>query len=547
MDKTYFNREKGNVGTSPFRIFINQAGYAPSAVKTAVMPFECSSFAVVDINGNKVYEGVTESLGYDSCSGDNVWRADFSALKETGIYRIISEGEKSAGFSISEGVYEKPLNDMLRAFYFLRCGTGLDDEHAGVYRHGRCHDTVASEWFNHDIKKDVCGGWHDAGDYGRYVTAGACALAHLLYAYLLFPKLRKTDMNIPESKNGIPDILNECRIELEWIMKMQKEDGGVYHKATTAQHAPFVMPEDDRAELYLLPVSSMATADTAAICAMASRIYNEYDKDFSERLRNTAEKAYEWLEKNPCFLPFSNPEGCNTGGYGEHEDRSNRYWAAAEMYALTSKEKYHGEFKRLMEEDFNRTNLGYADVGGFGSLTYIMLTDNADSEICEKLKAEFIGKAFWLKELADNSGYGVAMAAQDYGWGSNMAVMKRGMHFILADMFMKKQTFKTYTQRLADYLLGSNPLGISYLSGTGSYRINYPHLRPAHADGIEECIPGMVSGGANRTPNDPDARLLIPEGTPPMKCFADDVGCYSLNEITIYWNSPAVFVFSYLI
>ena len=95
------------------------------------------------------------------------------------------------------------------------------------------------------------------------------------------------------------------------------------------------------------------------------------------------------------------------------------------------------------------------------------------------------------------------------------------------------------------YLLGANALGISYVTGVGEFRCNYPHLRPAFADRIEECIPGMVAGGPNRHLSDPFAKQIIPEGTAPMKCYADDTASYSLNEITIYWNSPAVFVLAY--
>lgn len=545
-DKTYFNRDSADVGASPFGIFVNQAGYLPRSSKIAAIPFECGSFEVINESGRVVFSGKTENRGFDKDSGDSLRTGDFSQLEESGSYRIRAGGKVSAVFEISDKAYNNPLRDMLRAFYFLRCGSGLEEKYAGVYKHAPCHNGTAIFWEDRSVTAEVSGGWHDAGDYGRYVTAGACALAHLFYAYLTFPELEKLEMNIPESGNGTPDILNECRWELEWILKMQREDGGVYHKVTTAMHAPFVMPEEDNEQLWLFAVSSMAVADTAAICALASRIYMPYDKEFSERLYNAALLSYKWLDENPDFVPFSNPEGCNTGGYGEWEDRSNRFWAAAEMFALTGNEKYHEDFKRLLGESFNRTGLGYGDVGGLASLAYLRFAENADENLKNIIKTDFINEAKRLKSVADESGYSVAMSEMNYHWGSNMDAMKHGMIFIIADIITGEKEYAPYAQRLADYLMGYNALGISYVTGTGEYRCNYPHLRPAHADGIEECIPGMVSGGPNRTPNDPDAKALVPEGTPPMKCFADDVGCYSLNEITIYWNSPAVFVFAWL-
>ncbi len=546
MDKTYFDRDSASVSVSPFDIFINQAGYRPEGSKLAAMPFECDAFEVVTAEGESVFKGRTEHFGFDKNSGDDIYRADFSELKKSGCYRISAGGRISAKFEISENVYEPVLKSVLRAFYFLRCGSGLEEKYAGVYRHGECHRGKAVLWGNEAVTAEVSGGWHDAGDYGRYVTAGACALAHLLFAYLTFPELEKSALDIPESGSGVPDILNECRVELEWILKMQREDGGVYHKATTKKHAPFVMPEEDREQMYLFSVSSMAVADTAAVCALASRVYLPYDKAFSERLYKAALLSYNWLKKNPDFIGFTNPEGCNTGGYGEYEDRSNRFWAAAELYALTGEEKYHNDMKALINERFSLTGLGYGDVGGFGSFTYLRFAENKDESIEKAMKTAFLTEAERLKEVADQCGYGVAMTERDYHWGSNMDAMKHGMVFIIADLISGENKYEKYTARLFDYIMGLNALGISYVTGHGEYRCNYPHLRPAHADGIEECIPGMVSGGANRTPNDRDAKILVPEGTPPMKCFADDVGCYSLNEITIYWNSPTVFVAAYL-
>ena len=545
MDKTYFDRETAEIRRTPFDIFVNQGGYLPDGGKIAVMPFECENFTVISEEGETVFSGKTEYFGLDEFSGDTVYRADFSALKKCGTYRVCADNKISAKFTVGENIYKPVLRDLMKAFYYLRCGEELTEKHAGVYTHDKCHCGMALDWEDNSISLDVTGGWHDAGDYGRYVTAGACALAHLLHAYLMFPQLEKLELDIPESGSGVPDILSECRHELEWILKMQKEDGGVYHKATTKLHAPFVMPEDDKEQLYLFPVSSMAVADTAAICAMASRIYS-FDKNFSEKLYKAALRSYEWLENNPDFLGFRNPEGCNTGGYGEGEDYSNRFWAAAEMYVLTGKEKYHEYMKKLLQNDFYLGGLGYGDVGGLGALSYIRFAENKDKAVEKRLADTFIYKAAELAQTADKCGYGAAMGERDYHWGSNMTLLKHSMTFVIADYITGEKKYAEYAKRQADYLLGVNALGISYVTGTGEYRCNYPHLRPAHADGIEECIPGMVSGGPNRFPSDPDAKILIPEGTAPMKCFADDVGCYSLNEITIYWNSPAVFLFGFL-
>ena len=531
------------------KVFVNQAGYYGAAEKKAVTAVKCDSFTVVDKSGKVCFEGKARHFGYDSNSGDDVYILDFSGLTEDGRYNIVTDsGESSFGFVIGSKVYDSVFHDVMKAFYYLRCGCELKEQFAGKFTHDVCHNTMAQLWEDHGCELEVSGGWHDAGDYGRYVTAAACALAHLLYAYKLFPNAFDMTLNIPESGSGVPDILSECRYELEWLLKMQRDDGAVYHKLTTAQHAPFIMPEEDKAQLYVFAVSSMATADFAAICAAASGIYRKYDSSFADRLYSAAEKAYEWLDKNPDFVGFKNPEGNNTGGYGEWTDRDNRFWASAEMFAVSGSEKYHDDVKKAMSEDISFTSLGYSSIGGIGAMAYIFSgQENCDNDISEKLKKHFIDEAQRLAEAADNCGYGVAMSENDYCWGSTMNLMKQAMIFAVADTINGDNKYRKYAQAHLDSLLGVNALGYSYVSGTGEFCINYPHLRPAHADGIEECIPGMVSGGPNRWPCADDREVVMfAENTPPMKSFADDVRCYSLNEITIYWNSPAVFALAFI-
>ena len=244
LNRKYFEREAAHIKTTPFGIFVDQAGYLPESRKIAVLPFEAESFELADESGSVRYTGKTSYFGKDEASGDDIRLADFSGFREPGKYRVRAEGQLSAQFCISESVYDSVLRDTMRAFYYLRCGCALEEKYALQYVHPACHTSEAVLWDDHSVRLEVTGGWHDAGDYGRYVTAGACAVGHLLYAYMLFPKaFEKLSLNIPET--GLPDLLAEVRYELDWMLKMQREDGGVYHKVTTAQHAPFVMPEED--------------------------------------------------------------------------------------------------------------------------------------------------------------------------------------------------------------------------------------------------------------------------------------------------------------
>ncbi|MBQ3842371.1 MAG: glycoside hydrolase family 9 protein [Ruminiclostridium sp.] len=551
MSNVFFDG-KNTIPDDRPQIFVDQAGYLPGSRKTAVLTFPSDMFSIVDENGEKHFEGAVSHYGMDACSGDDVYTADFSAFNRSGSYRIKAGGMTSALFRIGKGVYNKLFRDTTKAFYYLRCGCALDEKYAGEYAHEACHTSEATI-FGTEEKLDVSGGWHDAGDYGRYVTAGACACAQLLYAYKLFPKaFDELDLNIPESGSGIPDILSEIKYELEWLLKMQRADGSVYHKATTMRHAPFIMPEDDKEPLYVFPVSSMATADVCAVCALAAGIYRPFDKAFSDRLAKAAKLSYKWLEENPDFLGFWNPRGCDTGLYAETNDVDNRYWAAAEMFTLTGDKRYSADFVKMYNEGFERDDyvrvaLGYSVIGGLGSLAYILCErEGRENSIASALKEQFSNEAYWLRDKSKNSGYGASMEDWDYYWGSNMVLMQHAMKFILAAMFTGNNEFYGYIEEQLHVLLGRNPLGISYVTGTGEYRCRSPHYRPSEADGIEESIPGLVIGGPNRNLDDPYAASLIPRNTPPMKCFVDHKDCYSLNEVTIYWNSPTVFVLAFL-
>ncbi|MBR6325392.1 MAG: glycoside hydrolase family 9 protein [Lachnospiraceae bacterium] len=566
---------------STYAVRIDQCGYLPGMRKIARIAAPCKSMKLCRANGTAVLEKEAVCTGPDELSGDTLYAADFSEVRESGSYYIETDGgERSAGFAIGEKALDLVFEGMMKAFYYLRCGMDLEPQYAGKFTHKACHLGKAKLWWDHGTEIHAPGGWHDAGDYGRYVTAGACALQHLLLAWRMYPEAfevtgedgRRTGRtwNIPESGGPLPDLLAECKYELDWMLKLQLPDGGVSHKETTAFHAPFIMPEEDLEQLYFYAVSSMATADFAAICANASVIYRPFDVSYANLLIEAAEKSYAWLEEHPEFLGFQNPPDSGTGGYGEGGDRDNRYWAAAEMYAATGEERYHRDLKELLRERdeaaqrlkdleasgqeigweermaaFSLTDLGYGSVGGFGSIAYLLAEEKGrtpDADLKERLRGAFAAEAEYRSGIAERCGYEAAMLRHDYCWGSNMVLMKHGMLFGIADYLEGTDRYYERAAAQLHCLLGVNAPGACYVTGFGATRVENPHLRPAYADGIEACIPGYVAGGPNGRPCDHDMQFLdYPENLPPMKCFSDSVSCFSLNEITIYWNSPAVF------
>ncbi len=562
-------------------IYVNQMGYLPNSKKTAVLAFPQAKDTPAPVlsekvqltkeDGTLVLEKEAVPFGPDEASGDYVFRVDFSEVTDRGTYFLRYADTASYPFSIGDALYSD-LNILLaRALYYQRCGMELAEAHAGKYARKSCHTAPSVLWTEYvkflagelpetDMQTfDIRGGWHDAGDYGRYTTAAACALGHILYAYRFFPQAFTKSLTIPESGNGTPDILNECRYELDWMLQMQAEDGSVYHKHTTKNHAGFVMPCDDKNQMLLLPASSMAVGDFVATMALAARIYRPFDTDFADRALAAAEKSQIWLETHPEFL-FVHEKECGTGGYGDRSDIDERMWAAMELYRTTGETRYLKLARTFFDEHPSPIQYGWADISGFAG--WALLEDELstapevqqtstlsplENDFRKAYKELLLKEADHLLDVISSCGYGVAMNTREYGWGSNLTVLNRGMLFGTVYRLTPKQEYYTAVVQQMDYLLGVNATDYSYVTGVGAHAFCNPHNRVPASDGIEETIPGFVSGGANGSRwVDPVAKELIPEGTPPMKCYADRWECYSLNEITIYWNSPAIFCAAFL-
>lgn len=543
-------------------IHVDQVGYLPRDKKIAVLNFETDGFRIEDETGAVVLSGKTVHFGTDEISGEDTYVADFTSLRTPGTYKILAEGVVSTSFRVDEQVYDSLMKDICKCFYFLRCGDALSEEFAGVYYHKPCHMTKASVFGDASAAPvDVEGGWHDAGDYGRYSTAGAVACAHLLYGIRFFPKLLDVHYEIPKvpcARGNYPDILAEIKVELDFLLKMQREDGSVWHKVTTMRHAEFIMPEEDQDPLYLFPVSSMATADIAAVFALAYSVYINFDEEYAEKLLAASKRAYQWLTENPQEKLFYNPEGSNTGQYDEDEDISNRFWAACSLYEVTGEKSYYEDAliqrDRLIEYDASATKKGYqgdvftcqgwAEVAGLGSMS-VLLKDERN-ELYTLVETGFLDEADRLVKNATANGYGLCMAKEDFIWGSNMELLKYLMILSVAQTLSPTEGYVDAIHAGIDYILGCNSMDTSYVTGNGEKAYKNPHLRPTAVDDIEDPWPGLVSGGPNVGMQDARAQQM-PKNLPPMKCYLDSVECYSLNEITIYWNSPMVFTLAGLL
>ncbi len=214
---------------------------------------------------------------------------------------------------------------------------------------------------------------------------------------------------------------------------------------------------------------------------------------------------------------------------------------------------YRDVLRKILDTGLGVTDFGWTDVAGFAALA--VLTDSektAGEEILGLFREAVLAEADRLVCLSTRNAFGMAMEAKDFCWGSNMVVTNRGILLALACEIQGEQAassrarYREVIQAQTDYLLGKNITGYSFVTGFGEHAYRYPHLRTTAADGIDDPMAGWVSGGPNGRPGDELAIRMIPAGTPPMKCYLDREECYSLNEMTIYWNSSAVFVTAFL-
>lgn len=516
-------------------ILTNQVGYKCDSKKTAVFrgADDQSNFSVVNADTNQIaYTGVLSGSISNSSAGETNKTGDFSAVTTPGKYYIsCGDLDNSYTFEISDSIYSDLLDDSIRMLYLQRCGEAVTDSE---FSHPACHTGMATIYGTND-KIDVSGGWHDAGDYGRYIVPAAKTIADLLYAYEANPEIFSDNIGTPQSGNGTPDILDEARYELEWMMKMQRDDGAVYHKVTCENFPGYVSPESETAPLIVTPISTTATADFCASMALAYEFYKDIDADFANNCLERAERAWSFLEANPNLI-FKNPEDITTGDYGDKSDRDERYWAAAQLYRATGNSKYETALNNMTA----LKGLDWSTVGDYGNLA-ILTAENIskDSAIYKNAKSAIVSQADSFAKISSNSPYGVAITT--YNWGSNMTVANAGIILGAAYKVTGDSSYLDAANAQLNYLLGTNPVGECFFTGYGTVSPENPHHRPSMVVG--KAMKGMLVGGVNQSLEDSAAKAYC-QDLPAAKRYVDNSESYSTNEVTIYWNSPLTYLVS---
>jgi endoglucanase len=537
------------------QIKVDQVGYLTRATKVALV---VSSTTADDFNvrrtrdGSVVFSGKLAAPVDDADSGDRVQAADFTRLEEAGSYYLDVPGVgRSWGFSVGAHVYAHAFYLTMRAFYGQRCGTAVDlgAEFPG-YRHAACHlrgayHASSGRTGTHESAR----GWHDAGDYGRYVVNSGIATATLLWTWELFgARISNVNLNIPESNDRTPDILDEVRWNLDWMLTMQDADGGVWHKQTSEQFAPFVMPERDDSVSYVVGTgvepykTSCATADFAAVTAIAARDYEPFAHAYAKKSLSAAESAWEWLDKHPDVL-FSNPAGVVTGEYGDRRCGDERLWASAELWRTTRKKVYEryflAHFGEYAEMPDSFAPPSWANVAPLAMWTYV-LGGGKDQAVVKTIHEASLKAADETVERTSHNGYRNSLLTRDYVWGSNGVAVNYGVQLLVANAMRPRPRYVAAALEDLHYILGRNTFSLSFVTRLGENPFRHPHHRPSAADANAEPWPGLMSGGPNRSRQDPAMRRL--PNLPPARMYLDEQESYATNEVAINWNAPLVFL-----
>jgi len=541
--------------TAQLAIKVDQVGYPLNGPKVALVSAPAATFEVRRSSDNMaVFKGELTVVKADQATGDKVQAADFSALKQTGRYYLEIPGVgRSWDFAVGPDVFEHTYYMAMRGFYGQRCGTAVDMgpefpgySHPACHLHGEFNPTSGAKGPRNNI-----GGWHDAGDYGRYMVNSGITTGTLLWTWEIFgQKIRNISLNIPETGNGTPDILNEARWNLEWMLKMQDTDGGAWHKQTSEHFSGFIAPQDDKLTSEVIGTgsapfkSTCATADLAVVGAIAARVYQPYDPAFAARALEAARRAWAWTEKYPD-VTFHNPPGIQSGEYGADSCQDERLWAAAELARTTGEAQYNDFFlknyAKFLPDLDSPPGEDWKSVGSMGLWAYALSPrKEADAKVVKVIRERTVAAAREVVERTRVNPYHVSLKATDYVWGSNGVAAEYGMCLLLANLFQPDASFVDTARDDLHYLLGRNTFSLSWVTQVGENPYQHPHHRPSGAHAGAPW-PGLLSGGPNWKRQDA-VLAALPKDTPPAKIYADQLASYASNEICINWQASLVFL-----
>jgi endoglucanase len=563
------------------RVRVNQVGYLPGGPKNATIVTDADEplqWQLRDAAGAVAASGMSTPRGLDAASGERVHSVDFSAYRGTGSgFTLVADDETSYPFAISGDIYQQLRSDALQFFYIQRSGIAIDGDLVGEeYARPAGHLGVAPNQGDTDVpcqpgvcdyRLDVRGGWYDAGDHGKYVVNGGIATYQLLSAFERTKTAPSADggagladstLRVPERGNGVPDILDEARWELEFLMRMQVPAGKplagmAHHKMHDRNWTGMPMqPEDDPELRQLHPPSTAATLNLAAVTAQCARLYAPYDAAFARQCLTAAKTAYAAAKANPNRLADPN-DGNGGGSYSDGDVSDEFYWAAAQLYLTTGEQTYLTDVtasRHHTGDIFDPNGFGWGSTAALGRLDLATVPNGLPPQERERVRASVTAAAdAYLATLAGQA-YGLPLPGNrgSYFWGGNSNIINNAVVLATAYDMTGEVAYRDGAVQAMDYIFGRNALNHSYVTGWGTVYPRNQHSR-IFANQLDPNLPippaGSIAGGANASLDDPFVRDLL-AGCAPMYCYVDDIASYATNEVAINWNSALSWIASFL-
>jgi endoglucanase len=559
-------------------IVIDQFGYPTKSMKVAVirapqLGYDTSakfapgqSYALIELPTGKVVKtGVPRPWNggkTDQISGDNVWWFDFSDVEVSGKYAVvdIEKGIRSPDFAIGEHVYKDVMSHAVRAFFYQRAGFEKKPEFAGkawadkASHLGPGQDSESRPWNEgkssvpaKSLIKDLRGGWYDAGDFNKYTSWTARYIITILQAFREHPQAFSDDYGIPESGNGVPDVLDEVKWGLDWLVRMQNSDGSLLCVQSLASASP---PSEAKGPSYYGPPTTAATLMGAAAYAYASKIFvsrSEPDlKQYGEDLKKRAIAAWTWATANPSVLYYNNDESKQPGSKGlaagqqemsETDRLRAQFEAATYLFAVTDE----AQFKQFADAKYNTLLPPWGpsmwEVDVVDSLLYYAGLPDATPDVAkairERLMANLTRDSAAFQSLFEQSDpYRAPM--KDYTWGSNkgktMQARLLQLAFLNGGDAKLSETALAAALEYAHYLHGVNPLGLVYLTNMAQAGASNSVTTMFHAwfargtrwQRVAEQLPGPPPGFLVGGPNPQfsiDSCCSAPPGSPGYRCY----------------------------
>ena len=431
-------------------IFVNQLGYITGSTKVAVfcakeMP---ESFQVVrQDTGETVFTGSLEDRGYNDTTKEYNSYGDFTELCEPGTYYIEAPIiGRSYSFLIGDDLYDEVFREACKQYYYNRCGMTLSREYAGDMAHNACHTGKAFLREDGSVSMDVSGGWHQDERGSKSVEPAAKSIAIMLLAYELYGDSFTDDMGIPESGNNIPDLLDEIRYEVEWLLKMQDPSTGAVYAGVT-----FYEQGAGRPNAYVEPADLETSRAFAMVLAKFSYIYQHYDTAYATECLKAADRAWKYslLNEDKNEVP---------GGW--------KFAAAAEIYRASGQQTCHRYITEylteyLAEEDCEEN---MDEIIFLGCVTYISTKQTVKLTLCEGIVSLLMSRGEKISEGARNS---VFMTEGNANQENHQELLLNMLYLTMIDHMISNHEYENIIENHLHYFMGRNENAICYIDNIG--------------------------------------------------------------------------------